>query len=108
MDKCIVYQPLEGGVAVIYPAPNAIMTVAQRAATKGLTEQEYMAQAHGSGMTPSEFIATLNMTIEEIAAKDVPTGLPYKIVDVVDILADRSNRDLWEVDVADLTDGVGA
>lgn len=48
------------------------------------------------------------LTIEQIAAKDVPTGKPYKIVDVADIPTDRSERDAWTVDVADLTDGVGA
>jgi hypothetical protein len=48
------------------------------------------------------------LTIEEIAAKDVPTGLPYKIVDVADIPTDRSQRAAWTVDEADLTDGVGA
>jgi hypothetical protein len=48
------------------------------------------------------------LTIEQIAAKDVPTGQPYKIVDVSDIPSDRSERDLWTVDEADLIDGVGA
>lgn len=48
------------------------------------------------------------LTIEQIAAKDVPTGMPYKIVDVSDIPIDRAERDAWTVDVADLTDGVGA
>ena len=48
------------------------------------------------------------LTIEQIAAKDVPTGKPYKIVDVSEIPTDRSQRDLWDVDEADLTDGVGA
>lgn len=48
------------------------------------------------------------LTVEEIAAKDVPTGKPYKIVDVADIPEDRSYRDAWVVDEADLTDGVGA
>ena len=48
------------------------------------------------------------LTIEEIAAKDVPTGVPYKIVDVSDIPADRQWRNQWTVDEADLTDGVGA
>ena len=48
------------------------------------------------------------LTVEEIAAKDVPTGLPYKIVNVSDIPADRTARDLWDVDTADLTDGAGA
>ncbi|MGB1389505.1 MAG: hypothetical protein ACPG61_11525 [Paracoccaceae bacterium] len=49
-----------------------------------------------------------DMTVAEIAAKDVPTGLPYKIVDVADIPPDRQWRDAWTVDEADLTDGVGA
>ena len=47
------------------------------------------------------------MTIEQVAAKDVPTGKPYKIVDVSDIPSNRTARDLWDVDEADLTDGVG-
>ena len=47
-------------------------------------------------------------TIEEVAQKDVPTGLKYKIVEDSAIPADRSFRDAWEVDEAELTDGVGA
>lgn len=48
------------------------------------------------------------LTVEQIAAKDVPAGRPYKIVDVESIPSDRSLRDAWTVDVSDLTDGVGA
>jgi hypothetical protein len=47
-------------------------------------------------------------TIEEIAAKDVPAGKPYKIVDVADIPSDRTFRNAWAVNEAGLTDGVGA
>lgn len=47
------------------------------------------------------------MSIEQIAAKDVPAGKPYKIVDASDIPSDRADRDAWVVDEADLTDGVG-
>ena len=47
-------------------------------------------------------------TIEEIAAKDVPAGKPYKIVDVADIPSDRTFRSAWTVNEADLADGVGA
>lgn len=47
-------------------------------------------------------------TIEEIAAKDVPAGKPYKIVDGSYIPSDRTFRDAWTVDETDLTDGVGA
>lgn len=36
------------------------------------------------------------LTIEQIAAKDVPTGKPYKIVDVADIPSDRTFRAAWE------------
>jgi hypothetical protein len=35
-------------------------------------------------------------TIEELAAKDVPAGKPYKIVDVADIPTDRTFRAAWE------------
>lgn len=46
-------------------------------------------------------------SIDEVAKKDVPAGLPYKIVDVSDLPTDRTFRDAWEVDEAELTDGVG-
>jgi hypothetical protein len=36
------------------------------------------------------------MTIEQIAAKDVPAGLPFRIVDVADIPTDRTFRAAWE------------
>lgn len=36
------------------------------------------------------------LTIEEIAAKDVPAGKPFKIVDVADIPSDRTFREAWE------------
>ena len=36
------------------------------------------------------------MTIEEIAAKDVPAGKEFKIVDISDIPTDRTFRDAWE------------
>ena len=36
------------------------------------------------------------MTIEEIAAKDVPAGKEFKIVDVSDIPTDRTFRNAWE------------
>jgi hypothetical protein len=36
------------------------------------------------------------LTIEQIAAKDVPAGKEYKIVDVEDIPTDRTFRNAWE------------
>ena len=52
--------------------------------------------------------ALQSMTIEQIAQKDVPTGLKYKIVDKSEISSDRTFRDAWTIDDAELTDGVGA
>ena len=40
--------------------------------------------------------AECGLTIEEIAAKDVPTGKPFKIVEDSDILEDRTFRNAWE------------
>ena len=40
--------------------------------------------------------ADCGLTIEEIAAKDVPTGKPYSIVDAADIPTDRTFRGAWE------------
>jgi hypothetical protein len=36
------------------------------------------------------------LTIQEIAAKDVPSGKPYRIVDVNDVPSDRTFRGAWE------------
>lgn len=35
-------------------------------------------------------------TIEQIAAKDVPEGKPFKIVDISEIPTDRTFRAAWE------------
>lgn len=36
------------------------------------------------------------LSIEQIAAKDVPAGKPFKIVDISDIPSDRTFRGAWE------------
>lgn len=45
--------------------------------------------------------------IVAIAQKDVPAGKPYKIINASEVPADRSQRNAWTVEDADLTDGVG-
>jgi hypothetical protein len=40
--------------------------------------------------------ADCGLTIEQIAAKDVPAGKPYKIVDAANIPTDRTFRNAWE------------
>lgn len=46
------------------------------------------------------------MTIEEIAVKDVPAGVPFKIVSAETIPEDRIFRAAWEADFTD-PDGYG-
>lgn len=46
-------------------------------------------------------------SLDEIAKKDVPSGLKYKIVNVSEIPSDRTFRDAWEINESELTDGVG-
>lgn len=41
---------------------------------------------------PSENV----LSIEDVAAKDVPAGVQYKIVDVSEIPTDRTFRNAWE------------
>ena len=47
-------------------------------------------------------------TIDEIAQKDVPSGLSYKIVQESDIPTERTFRDAWDIADSELTDGTGA
>jgi len=46
------------------------------------------------------------LTIEEIALKDVPANVAYKIVDVSEIPTDRTFRNAWETDFQE-PDGYG-
>lgn len=45
--------------------------------------------------------------IMAIAIKDVPAGKPFKILSAAEIPSDRTQRNAWTVDEADLTDGIG-
>ena len=44
-------------------------------------------------------------TILDVAKKDVPTGVPFKILDIADLPSDPQIT--WEVDDEDMDDGVG-
>lgn len=49
------------------------------------------------------------ISIEEIARKDVPAGLPYHIVDAAQIPTDRTFYEAWEADFTNPTGhGIGA
>jgi len=44
------------------------------------------------------------LRLEEIAAKDVPAGKPYKIIDAADVPADRTFRNAWTADFSEVTE----
>jgi hypothetical protein len=46
------------------------------------------------------------LTVEQTARKDVPEGVPYRIVEDADIPEDRTYRDLWTADFTN-PDGYG-
>jgi len=43
-----------------------------------------------------EWLAQEGNTIEALAAKDVPTGKPFKIINTSDVPSDRTFRAAWE------------
>ena len=47
-------------------------------------------------------------SMEELAQKDVPTGLKYLIVEDSFLPSDRTFRNAWEIAESELTDGIGA
>ncbi len=52
---------------------------------------------------------TGELSLEETALKDVPSGVKYKIIDHTDLPADRDFRNAWEYDFdKNGHDGVGA
>ncbi len=101
MNQRIIYPTDDGGVAVIVPAPEArkqvlvseaVYQTVLVPATEDEPEQEVqelVSPAVYRDETDEEFVAW-------IAAKDVPAGKPYKIVDVSDIPEDRTFRAAWE------------
>jgi hypothetical protein len=44
------------------------------------------------------------LSLQEIAAKDVPAGKPYKIIDAADVPADRTFRGAWTADFSEVTE----
>ena len=51
-------------------------------------------------------VPTGKLPIEEVARKDVPAGVPYKIIDTDDVPSDRTFRNAWEADMTN-PDGHG-
>ena len=53
-------------------------------------------------------IPTGELSLEETALKDVPSGVKYKIINSSDLPQYREFRNAWEFDFSENFDGVGA
>jgi hypothetical protein len=101
MTKRIIYPTPDGGVAVIIPAYDARQKVLVHEAVYEMVvvpasedapeheEQRLVVPAAYRDQTDDEFIAW-------VAAKDVPAGIEFKIVDTADVPSDRTFRAAWE------------
>lgn len=48
-----------------------------------------------------------SLSFEEVCAKDVPTGVPYLVIDSSELPVDREFRDAWQADFSN-PDGYGS
>ena len=54
----------------------------------------------------SILVPTGALPVDDVARKDVPPGVPFRIVDASEIPSDRSERDRWVADFSN-PDGYG-
>ena len=92
----IIYKTPENTVSVIVASPK---WVAPSTKTELVPDGKKIKDLTGE---------QLSAAMEELAQKDVPTGLKYKIVEDSFVSSDRPFRNAWEIAESELTDGVGA
>ena len=103
MSQVIIYKTDTGGVAIVRPTDDAVQIYGIEAiAAKDVPGPKTIYDV------PTGVFETDEDTGEnyEVMGPRVKT-YPYKIVDAADIPSDRSERNAWTVDEADLTDGIG-
>jgi hypothetical protein len=107
MNKRIIYPTDDGGVAIIIPAPEARKTILVSEEVTGILKHDAVFDDEGNE-TKAAYEETVLIspavyreeTDEEflawVAAKDVPAGKEFQIIDVSDVPADRTFRNAWE------------
>jgi len=107
MNKRIIYPNDDGGVSILIPAPEARQQVLVSEAVTEIITHDAVLDEDGIEVTPA-YDETVTITpatyrdqtddefMQWIAAKDVPAGKPFQIVDVSDIPSDRTFRNAWE------------
>lgn len=82
MNKRLIYTQPNGSVAVVIPAPDARAEVVIPAVPGESSEIRRIE-------TDEEFL-------ERIAARSIPAGVAYTVVDAEQVPADRTYRDAWQ------------
>jgi hypothetical protein len=107
MTQRIIYPNDNGGVSIIIPAFEAKQQVLVSDAVTEIVNHDAVLDKDGIEVTPS-YDETVTVTpavyreqtddefLQWVANKDVPTGKPFKIVDVSDIPTDWTFRNAWE------------
>jgi hypothetical protein len=107
MNKRIIYPKDDGGVSILIPAPEARQQVLVSEAVTEIVTRDAVLDENGVEVTPAydETVTVAPAVYRDetddeflswIAAKDVPAGKPFQIVDVADIPSDRTFRNAWE------------
>jgi hypothetical protein len=107
MNKRIIYPKDDGGVAIIIPASEVRKQILVSEAVTELVKHNAVFDEDDKEVKPAYEETVIitpavyrDETDEEfadwIAAKDVPAGKPFQIVDVSDIPTDRTFREAWE------------
>lgn len=103
MNKVIIYKQDSGVVAIVRPTAEAIEKYGIDAiARRDVPSPKTVYDVPTGIFEPDE----LTGEQREVMGPRVVT-YPYKIIDASEIPEDRSQRNAWTVDDAELTDGIG-
>ena len=101
MPKIIIYPDDNGGICVVIPSPTMVGLLMKSVDIPAFISSEL----HNNSYVETSRLG-IDDTMHLIAKKDVPAGVPYKIIDATDVPSDRTFREAWEADFTEF-DGVG-
>lgn len=103
MTQVIIFKNDEGGVSVIIPTQEALdLHGIEAIALKDVPSPKKIYDV------PTGVFETDPESLETYEVMDFRIKTyPFKIIEATD-LPDRSQRNQWDIDVVDLTDGIGA
>jgi hypothetical protein len=99
--KKIVYNQADGTAAVVTPAEGSRLAISVTIDRKKMVSKEPIPVDRFLRRWPvegavAEWAETEDEWMARIAAKDVPAGVPFEIVDASEIPADRTFRNAWK------------